>query len=138
VNQQDYALGGLAPLAVGGSDPPAEILRAIFGATNLVYCQFEQTGARIEDDLFNIQLFRLVFHKPQLPAAAAATLWLKNGGPMLGGSATCVTQTGAERLTFTRKSTIGFTALELHLLGDWLESPQFPHGLHTVNAPPDN
>ncbi|MGD0413686.1 MAG: hypothetical protein ABSC18_18510 [Verrucomicrobiota bacterium] len=138
VNQQDYALGGLAPLAVGGSDPPAEILRAIFGATNLVYCQFEQTGARIEDDLFNIQLFRLVFHKPQLPAAAAATLWLKNVGPMLGGSATFVTQTGAERLTFTRKSTIGFTALELHLLGDWLESPQFPHGLHTVNAPPDN
>jgi len=40
-------------------------------------------------------------------------------------------------LTFARKSTLGFTALELHLLADWLESPRFPHGLHTFPAPPD-
>ena len=63
-------------------------------------------------------------------------MWLKHVEPILGGSATVVTQTGAEQLTFTRNSTVGFTALELHLLADWLESPQFPLGLHTFIAPP--
>ena len=137
VNQQDYVLGGLAPFLEGNTNPPpAEFLRAVLGATNLIYCQSEQTGRRIEDGLYITQLFRLVFHKPRLPVAAA-TLWLKNVEPMLAESATFVTQTGAEQLAFTRKSTIGFTALELHLLADWLESPQFPHGLHTFLAPPD-
>jgi hypothetical protein len=46
-------------------------------------------------------------------------------------------RTGPAQLDFTRQSTVGFNALELHLLADWLESPQFPHGLHTFLAPPD-
>ena len=78
-------------------------------------------------------MFRVIFHKPQLPPAAA--LWLKNLEPMLGDSTTLVTQTGPEQLGFTRNSTVGLTALELHLLADWLESPQFPRGLHTFPAP---
>ena len=134
VNQQDYVLGGLAPFAEGNPNPPpAEILRAVLGATNLVYYQTEQTGCRIEDDLFITQLFRVIFHKPQLPHAAV--WWLKHLEPMLGDSTTLVTQTGPEQLTFTRNSTAGFTALELNLLADWLESPQFPRGLHTFLAP---
>jgi hypothetical protein len=138
VNQQDYVLGGLAPFMEGNTNPPpAEFLRAVLSPTNLVYYQSEQTGARIEDGLFINQLFRLIFHKPQLPDTSAAALWLKNVEPLLGSSTTFVTQTGAEQLTFTRKSTIGFSALELHLLADWLESPRFPHGLHTFLAPPD-
>jgi hypothetical protein len=138
VNQQNYVLGCLARFAEGNTNPPpAEILRAVLDATNLVYYQFEHTGSRIEDDLFVTQLFRVIFHKPQLPAKAASTLWLKNVEPLLGDSTTFVTRTGAEQLAFTRKSTIGFTALELHLLADWLESPRFPHGLHTFLAPPD-
>jgi hypothetical protein len=137
VNQQDYVLGGLAPFMEGNTNPPpAEFLRAVLGATNLIYYQSEQTGRRIEDDLFVTQLFRVIFHKPRLPVAPA-TLWLKKVEPLLGDSTTFVTRTGAEQLTFTRKSTIGFTALELHLLADWLESPEFPHGLHTFLAPPD-
>lgn len=138
VNQQDYVLGGLAPFMEGNTNPPpAEFLRAVLDATNLVYYQFEHTGSRIEDGVFINQLFRLIFHKPQLPGTSTAALWLKNIEPLLGDSTTFVTQTGAEQLTFTRKSTIGFSALELHLLADWLESPRFPHGLHTFLAPPD-
>lgn len=137
VNHHDYLLGGLIPLAEGDSSPvPAEIPRAVLGTPNLVYYHTELTGDRIEDGLFIGQLFRVAFHKPQLPAVAAATLWLKNVEPLLGASTTSVTLSGTEQLTFTRNSTIGFTALELHLLADWLESPQFPHGLHTFLAPP--
>ena len=136
LNQQDHVLGGLVPFVEGDANPPpAEILRVVLGATNLVYYQAEQTGFRIADGLYIIYFFRLIFHKPELPLAAA--LWLRNLEPMLGDSTTVVTQTGVEQLAFTRKSTIGLTALELHLLADWLESPQFPHGLHTFLAPPD-
>ena len=138
VNQHDYVLGGLTPPAEGNPNPPpAESLRVIRDTHGLVFYQSEHTGIRIEDYLFNTQLFRLVFHKPQLPTTAAATVWLKHVEPLMGDSTTEVTQTGAAQLTLTRNSTVGCTALELHLLADWLESPQFPRGLHTFLAPPD-
>ena len=137
VNQRDYALGGLAAFVEGNPNPlPAESLRAIFGTPNLVYFQSEQTGVRIDADLFITQSFRVIFHKSQLPADAAATLWLKKVEPLMGDSTTLVTQSGPEQLRFTRTSTIGLTALEMHLLADWLESPRFPYGLHTFSAPP--
>jgi hypothetical protein len=134
VNQQNYVLGSLVPFTEPNTNPPpAEVLHAILDTTNLVYCQFEQTGYRIEDDLFITQLFRVIFHKPELTPAAA--LWLKHLEPLMGDSTTLVTRTGQEQLSLTRNSTIGLTALELHLLADWLGSPKFPHGLHTFSAP---
>jgi hypothetical protein len=138
VNHHDYILGGLYPLTGGSPGPlPVEILRPLRGTVNLVYYQTEQTGPRIEDDFFITQLFRIVFHKAQLPAASAGTVWLKKAEPLLGASTTSLTQTGPAQLGFTRRSTVGLNALELHLLADWLESPQFPHGLNTFLAPPD-
>jgi len=78
-------------------------------------------------------MLRLLFHKPQLQSPA--TMWLKHLEPILGDSTTLVTRTGPARLSFNRTSTIGLTALELHLLADWVESPRFPRGLHTFTAP---
>ncbi len=137
-NQRDYVMGGLYTIMPGNLDPAAvAILHTVLNTTHLVYYHSELTGPQIEDYLFITQLFRVVFHKAQLPAAAAATVWLKDVEPKMGASITSVTQTGPEQLAFTRESTIGLTALELHLLADWLESPQFPRGLHTFLAPPD-
>ena len=34
-----------------------------------------------------------------------------------------------------RKARMEFPDLELHLLADWLESPEFPRGLHTFSTP---
>ena len=133
-NQQDYVLGNLARFVEANTNPPpAELLSAVLGTRNLVYYHFEQTDRRIDDDLFVSQLFRVLFHKPQLPPTA--NLWLKNLELLMGDSTTVVTQTDADQLSFTRTSTIGVTAFELHLLADWLESPQFPRGLHTFTAP---
>jgi hypothetical protein len=137
INQHDCLLGGLFPLTEGNTNlPPSEILRAILGTPDLVYYQAEHTGLRIDDDLFISQLFRAIFQKAPLSPAAAATLWLKNAGPLLGDSATAVTRTGPRQLTLARNSSVGLTALELNLLADWLESPQFPCGLHTFSVPP--
>jgi len=138
VNGRDYALGGLIPCPAGDPNPPPTgIFHAVLDTPNLVYYQAEQTGDRIEDFLFITQSFRIIFNRPQLPAKSAATVWLKNLEPLLAGSTTLVTQAGPDKLAIKRKSSIGFTALELHLLADWLESPQFPRGLHTFLAPPD-
>ena len=126
------------PIMPGNLDPPSvAVQHVILNTTNLVYYQTEPTGTRVEDSLFITQLFRVVFHKAQLRPAAAATMWLKHIEPLLGASTTAMTQTGPAQLDFTRQSTIGLNALELHLLADWLESPQFPHGLHTFLAAPD-
>jgi hypothetical protein len=137
-NHRDYLLGGLAPINENDPSPmPGEIIHAIVKTPNLVYYQAEQAGPRVEDGLFINQLFRLVFHKPQLPAKAAGSLWLKNVEPLLGTSTTDLVRINPDTLVFTRLSTTGFSAFELHLLADWLESPQFPYGLHTFLAPPD-
>ena len=86
------------------------------------------------------------FSSPRFPAwysktpdtvHAASTAWLKAAEQLLGETTTFVTRENPQRLVLERHSTLGFTALELHLLADWLESPQFPHGLHTLLAPPD-
>jgi len=138
VNHHDWLLSGLIPYYPGNPNPPpADIVHAVLGSTNLVYYQAEDTGSRIDDNFFILQLFRVVFHLPQLPPKATATMWLKRIEPLLGDSSTSVIQTGPGQLALTRQSTLGFTALELHLLADWLESPEFPQGLHTFRAPPD-
>jgi hypothetical protein len=134
VNQHDYLLGALYPFTPGDtSPPPADILRPVLSTPDLVYYSAEMTGQRIEDGFFILQLFRVVFRQAQLPAAASATLWLKKVEPLLGPATTVVTQTGPAQLTLSRVSTLGLTALELHLLADWLESPTFPRGLHTFS-----
>jgi hypothetical protein len=42
--------------------------------------------------------------------------------------------TGPSRLTFARKSTTGLTGLELDLLANWIERPDFPKGLTSLMA----
>ena len=134
VNQHDYLLGALYPFTPGDtSPPPADILRPVLSTPDLVYYSAEMTGQRIEDGFFILQLFRVVFRQAQLPSPASATLWLKKVEPLLGPATTVVTQTGPAQLTLSRVSTLGLTALELHLLADWLESPTFPRGLHTFS-----
>jgi hypothetical protein len=61
--------------------------------------------------------------------------WLHAAQDRLGFCATAVNLTAPNQLTFVRRSTVPFTALELHLLGDWLESPEFPRGLHSLLVP---
>jgi hypothetical protein len=134
----DYFQAGLS--IVTGRNPPMldDYLKTIHGNPRLIYYQKEQTtGQRIQDGMFMFQMLRLAFNKPQLPPTSAADTWLRILEPKLGDSTTIVSQSGPCQLVFDRTSSIGFTALELHLLADWLESPQFPHGLHTFLAPPD-
>jgi hypothetical protein len=138
VNGEEFVLGASVPFPEDNKTSlPADILNAISRDPNLVFFEADQTDARLESELFVGQLLRLFFNKAQMGQTAAATVWLKNVEPLMNPAITRVTKAGSQQLTLTRKSTLGFTALELHLIGDWLESPQFPHGLHTFLALPE-
>ncbi len=136
--QRDYVYGGLFNLSDSRTNAtlPAELLQQVVGAPRLVLYDWELTGARMESWLQITQLFRVMFRKAQLPANSAGLMWLRALTPKLGNTVTTVTQTDAHELHFTRKSTSGCTALELHLFADWMESPEFPKGLHTFQAAP--
>ena len=135
-NHQNYIYGGGFPPAAVTQPVPLTGAQAALGQPNLVYHDWEMTGPRTEQCLYMSQFARLIFHKAQLPADSAGLLWLMALRPKLGVSVTDVAQTGPNQLSFTRSSNLGLTAVELNALADWLESPQFPCGLHTFLAPP--
>ena len=138
-NHRDCLFGGLYPPATDAlQPPPARILQAIHDRPNLLFAELEGTGARVEDGFFILQNFRIVFHKPQMSHESIGTQWLKKTEHSFGETFTCLCLADSRRLELERDSTMGLNALELHLLADWLESPQFPCGLHTFLALPDN
>jgi hypothetical protein len=104
------------------------ILRRLTEETNLVYYGWELTGQALSPRLSLLQTARQIGRKPEIPTDCVSLNWLGALRQRLGPTETTMKQTGAKELTFYRKSTIGFTALELHLLADWLESPDFPRG----------
>jgi hypothetical protein len=116
---------------------PPVLFQQVLGPANLVAYDWEITGSRIEQWLFSGQFLRMVSLRAQVPPKSVSVVWLQALESKLGNCATAVTRTGPAQLSFTRRSSIGFTAVELHLLADWLESPQFPRGLHTFLAQPD-
>jgi hypothetical protein len=124
---------GAEPPGAGKLAPPelfAQLTRA-----NLVYYDWEITQAKLAHWVYLSQTARLAFVLPQLPPESAAFAFLLAAAPKLGNAGTEVTQDGPTSLSFVRNSTLGFTGVELHFLADWLESPAFPHGLHSLLAP---
>jgi hypothetical protein len=72
-----------------------------------------------------------------LPAEGAAMPWLVTNVQRFGSCVTTITRNDPARFSFVRRSSVGFTAIELHLLADWLESPDFPVGLNTFRGQTD-
>jgi hypothetical protein len=137
--------GGLLPDTTPGTNTQnnlytrpsrSRLLAEISAQTNLVYYDWELTATRIDPCLYLGQVSRVVSRHAQLPLESASLKWLKVIEPGLGSSMTSVVCTGTNQLSFSRKSTVGFTGAELQLLADWLESPQFPNGLYSLLTPP--
>jgi hypothetical protein len=129
-----FLCAGLAPLGLTNGPPPVGTIRSLLENSNAVYFDREVTGPRIEAWMFLGQLSRIIFRRGQITSDASAIAWLKSAGLLLGSSSTLITKSSPTALSINRASTIGFTGLELHLIADWLESPQFPRGLHSTIA----
>ena len=133
--KNNYVYGGCFPGGLTNAPAPPELLHEVLSRSNLVYYDWEITGTRISN-LFDIgQVTRIGLHRAQLPPKSLAAQWLKAVEPALDNCATVITLTEPNQIAFVRKSNVGFTGLELHVLADWLESPRFPIGLHTLLAP---
>lgn len=136
--------GGLAPNSKTRPDAPPEIyprptlsehLDLLNSQTNLIAYEWETTGARAESIHTLGQLLRVIMRHPQMPAETGSSQWLFNARPRLANTTTLVMLNTPNTLKFERKSTVGFNALELHILADWLESPEFPSGFYSTLSP---
>jgi hypothetical protein len=134
--ETSFLLTGLFPdNTAEGSRTALATFEALSGQTNLVAYAWEKTSARLDPWLPVSQTVRMLARRAPMPLTAATMAWLGAVEPRLGETTTVVTRSGPNAIEFERKSTVGFTAAELHLMADWLESPQFPRGLHTTLAP---
>jgi hypothetical protein len=114
------------------TNPPSNALvNDLLKRTNVVYFEREETGQNLSPRLTLSQTVRLVARRAQMPLDSGSLSLLAVLIPRLGITTTEITRSDPAELNFYRRSTIGFTAAELHLLADWLESPQFPVGLYS-------
>jgi hypothetical protein len=130
-----FAFGGLFAYPFTNQPPPGLLFQQVTARTNLVYYDWELTAPRVDEWIHIGQLLRRLLSKAGLPPDSASMAWLNAAKTNLADSVTGVGATGPAQLTFSRVSTTGLTAPEMHLLADWLESPQFPRGMHTFLGP---
>jgi hypothetical protein len=121
-----FLFAGLTGAIITNTTAPTVTLQALTSDPALVYFQHEITGPRVEAWTYLSQLFRIILRRVQLPGDGYGLAWLKASAPLLGSSKTTVAMKSPALLALERTSTLGLTAMELHLLIDWLESPQFP------------
>lgn len=118
-----------------GKPFPNELVGILERGTNLVFYDWEITQHRLADLFPTLQAARVACRFPQLPAQAVGIPFFKAVAPKLGNAVTTLKLRSPTELTFERKSHSGLTALEWHLVADWMESPTFPCGLHSFTAP---
>ena len=135
VGETDFVLGSFFPNRPGTKHEPVELYQQLSSASNTVLYSWEITQSHIEGWTDIGQLLRIGLRREQLPQKSRSMDFLLAAAPKLGNCVTSVLMTDTNRLSFVRKSTVGMTGLELHLLADWLESPEFPRGLHTLLVP---
>ncbi|MBE0544081.1 MAG: hypothetical protein IH623_22290 [Verrucomicrobia bacterium] len=133
----EFVFGGFLSNVATNLPVPAALLEEVYTPTNLLYYDWEITQARLDAWIFMGQAFRLAFRKAQLPKDSASIAWFKAAAHKLGNAVTVANRIDPQHISFVRRSSAGMTAAELHLLADWLESPQFPKGVHTLLATPD-
>jgi len=131
-DDQNFLVAGFLNVEIPAGPPPDGVLTGIYSKTNLVYFDRELTGYHLEQWIQLGQALRVVFSAGQLPGDSASFKWLSALGPRLGPGGTEITESAPGKLSFVRKSDVGFTAVELQMLADWLESPDFPRGTYSM------
>lgn len=133
-NGTDFSVIGLFANNATNRPVPASLFAQFNNKSNLVYYDWEITGPQVTSWTQMGQLTRMVFGRVQLSPLTASLPWLRAITPKLGNATTVLMLESPERISLKRSSSCGLTAVELHLLAEWLESPQFPVGLHTQLA----
>jgi hypothetical protein len=132
INGENLLVGGFLNVDMPAGPPQGDVVEGILGKTNLVYFDRELTGVRVEQWIQLGQALRLVSGASQLPGDSVSFQLLQALGSRLGTCSTEIIEAGPGKYSFARRSDIGFSAIELHVLADWLESPEFPLGTYSL------
>jgi len=128
---RQFLFAGLFPNTLRTNGPPKELLDQFVGSTNVTYYDWEVTQERVIQLRYIDDLYHIAFdpaHKPRLRSDLASVKWLGSIATNLGNSVTEITLASSNRLSCQRKSSAGLTGVELELLANWFESPDFPSG----------
>lgn len=129
-----FLTAGLFPVSrpPGYNAPaPAELFNQLRNQTNLVYYHWEITQERLRQFKPIIQIAQMLAFQmrgaqpnaaPQAPHFFDGHEWLAAAGTFLGNTITEATLESPDTLKVVRQSHVGFTALELSTIFNWLEA----------------
>ena len=126
-----------APKSTTTNQIPPALAHRVCDPEDLLFFNWEQTGERLAQWRYCDDASRIIFdaaHRPRLNRYMPAIEWAAMGITNLDHSVTDARLTRQNQLTFTRKATVGLTALELDLLLNWLELVDFPRGFSSIFA----
>jgi len=136
IDGNSYILAGFYSRPLTEQPSPAELFPQFSGSTNMIWYDWEFSKESLEGWTPISQVVRHAFRLPRF-TADPDIVWLLAVATQLGNCVSALKLESPTHLSFTRQSTMGFTAPEIPLLLDWLESPKFPSGLHTLLADPN-
>jgi len=133
-DDKGYIVGGVFPPDPIKKPIPKEMLDEFVGKENLVYYNWEITGQRLEKWSLLIQFAAILSdRREQLINETKGIAFITSLYPKLGNTITDAS-IDSNRLTITRKSHLGLSALEIALLTRWIDNPRFP--TPTLEWPP--
>lgn len=121
----EFLLFGGFPNPPRGKSAPVELF-ARLSTPGLVFYHWEITSQRFANQNQFNQLCLLITRHKQLDGDGASYKWADKFAPTLGSTATEITQTAQDELTYKRRAPGGLTALELLALANWFDAPNFP------------
>ena len=130
-----FLLAGFSPPVIfRDKSMPPELAGHIIQETNLIYYDWELTGEKLIHWRYLDDLSRLIFdvRGPLLRQESDSVQWMARNQTNLSLCVTEMKLVQTNRLAFARKSLIGLSALEIELLANWLETPEFPSGFQTL------
>jgi hypothetical protein len=131
----EFLMLAVFPPPLGKQHAPDALWKQVNGRTNLVYYDWEETGARLQQWR---GLGRMILTPRRSPspymgkARGLETKWMGDLSALQGQTVTEITRTAPNELSVVRQAPLGLTAIEIFLLSDWLSAvgapshPQIP------------
>jgi hypothetical protein len=120
VKEGQFLLLSLFPLSLAGKPPPPQLWTEIEGKSDLVYYDWEVTGARLQQWRL---LDAILLHSSagsDESADAAKESWLNGIRSPKGNAVTMIRRVAPNELSLVRTAPLGLTGIEWILLSDWI------------------
>ena len=132
-----FIVGGLFQNRITNTSAPDSLLGQFKNDSDIILYDWEASQTTTYALIQIAQTVRFVFGLNRFSMTNNSALpWIVAVSPKLDASGTTIRLTSTNTVSLTRSSTIGLTGLEIHLLAEWLESPDFPKGLFSINSKP--